>query len=199
MSYKIPLPIKLYSSHRSLIFGFIISLGTIWLAYVMMTHISNEQLFTFILAILTLCIGVFLFISNIIMLFKPQPVLIITRFRIISGYPIFKAIFRPKNIAFKDIQSLELNYRVMRDSKHWYITILLKNAQKIVIPLHKFKYESMILNEKEIFNLIEQIHQGIVPPNLEGFEMGIHDRITNWGIFTIMLMVTILVLSFVMI
>ena len=55
------------------------------------------------------------------------------------------------------------------------------------------KYETVLINEKEIFHLINQVYQGNIPPTFEDFDMDIHDRMTTWGLLMIGFVVLMLV------
>lgn len=77
---------------------------------------------------------------------------------------------------------MELDYHTHKDVKHWHIVILLNTGKKLHLPIRSMKYETIIINEKEIFHLINQVHQGNIPPTFEDFDMDIHDRMTTWGV-----------------
>lgn len=65
----------------------------------------------------------------------------------------------------------------------------------IYLPIRSVKYETVMINEKEIFHLINQVHQGNIPPTFEDFDMDIHDRMTTWGLFMIGFVVLMLIVG----
>ncbi|WP_066804066.1 hypothetical protein [Moraxella oblonga] len=192
MSDKIPLPIELYPSIKSNLFSVIFGGGVFWLGHIV-NDIANE-IFIVIIAVLCMVIGVIFIFMGLFFLINPAPTLTISRYRIIHGHEFFRKLFNKHlDIAFKDIHTMTLDFYVQKDIKYWYIHMTLKNGKTAKLPLFKLKYERVMINEREIFHLIEQIHQGQIPPTFVDFDMDIHDRITKWGIFMIIAVVALLI------
>lgn len=192
MSDKLPLPIELYYSNKFLLFSLAFGGAMIWIGQTMNT--TTDDWFMITISILSMVFGVLIVLVCVISLINPTPALVITRYRISGGHGLLKRLFNKNNtIAFKDIRSLELDYHTHKDVKHWHIVILLNTGKKLHLPIRSMKYETIIINEKEIFHLINQVYQGNIPPTFEDFDMDIHDRMTTWGLFMIGFVVLMLV------
>lgn len=192
MSDKLPLPIELYPSIKSHLFYAIFGGGIFWLGNTV-NDIADEA-FIVIIAVLCMVIGVMFILMSLFFLINPAPALTITRYRIVYGHEFFRKIFNKHlDIAFKDIHAMTLDFYEHNDIKSWYVHMTLNNGKTAKLPLFKLKYERVMINEREIFHLIEQIHQGQIPPTFVDFEMDIHDRITKWGIFMMIAIVALLI------
>ncbi|STZ09456.1 Uncharacterised protein [Moraxella caprae] len=194
MSDKIPLPIELYHSNKFLLFSLAFGGAMFWLGRTV--SLIADEWFIIALSMVLIIFGVLVVLVYIISLINPKPILVITRYRISGGHGLLKRLFNKNNaFAFKDIHSLKLDYHTHKDVKHWHIIVLLKNGKKSYLSIRSVKYETVIINEKEIFNLINQVHQGNIPPTFEDFDMNIHDRMTTWGLFMIGFVVLMLVVG----
>lgn len=192
MSDKIPLPIELYYSNKFLLFSLAFGGAMCWLGRTV--NIIADDWFIIALCMVLMIFGALVVLVCIISFINPKSVLMITRYHINGGHGLLKRWFNKNNaIAFKDIRSLELDYHTHKDVKHWHIVILLNTGKKLHLPIRSMKYETIIINEKEIFHLINQVHQGNIPPTFEDFDMDIHDRMTTWGLFMIGFVVLMLV------
>ncbi|OPH38970.1 hypothetical protein [Moraxella equi] len=197
MSNKIPLPIELYHSNKFLLFSLAFGSAMFWLGRTV--SVIADEWFIIVISIIFMAFGALIVLVCIISFINPKPVLVIARYRISGGHELLKRLFNKNNaIAFKDIRSLELDYHTHQDVKHWHIAILLNTGKKLHLPIRSMKYETVMINEKEIFHLINQVHQGNIPPTFEDFDMDIHDRMTTWGLFMIGFVVLILVVGHLM-
>lgn len=194
MSDKIPLPIELYTSIKSHVFFILFGGGLFWLGNTVNGIAPADEMIIIISGIILMVFGALTIIMSLFFLINPAPTLTITRYHMVYGHEFFRKLWRKNNdIAFKDIHAMTLDFYVQKDMKHWYINMTLKNGKTTKLPLFKLKYERVMINEKEIFHLIEQIHQGQIPPTFVDFDMDIHDRITKWGIFIIIAVVVLLI------
>lgn len=192
MSHKIPLPIELYYSVKFHVFNVIFSGMLFWLGHTVNNIAPADDWLIIIVGVVLMFIATISILISMIAIINPTPALIITRYHIANKSVIFN---KQSQLAFKQIHSLELDYRVIKDMKHWHIAITLNTGQKRFIPIRSMKYETVMINEKEIFHLIEQVYQGKTPPSFEHFEMDIHDRMTGWGIFVMVFMVSMFVIA----
>ncbi|STY92917.1 hypothetical protein [Moraxella bovis] len=197
MSNKIPLPIELYHSNKFLLFSLAFGGAMFWLGRTV--SVIADEWFIIALSMALMIFEALVILACVISFINSKPVLVIARYRISDGHELLKRLFNKNNaIAFKDIRSLELDYHTHQDVKHWHTAILLNTGKKLHLPIRSMKYETVMINEKEIFHLINQVHQGNIPPTFEDFDMDIHDRMTTWGLFMIGFVVLILVVSHLM-
>lgn len=194
MSSKIPLPIELYHSNKFLLFSLAFGGAMFWFGRTV--NVIADEWFIIALSMVLMIFGALVVLACVISFINPKSVLVITRYRISGGHGLLKRLFNKNNaIAFKDIRSLELDYHTHKDVKHWHIIVLLKNGKKSYLPIRSVKYETVMINEKEIFHLINQVHQGNIPLTFEDFDMDIHDRMTTWGLFMIGFVVLMLIVG----
>ncbi|UYZ67931.1 hypothetical protein LP090_03470 [Moraxella bovis] len=197
MSNKIPLPIELYHSNKFLLFSLAFGGAMFWLGRTV--SVIADEWFIIALSMALMIFEALVILACVISFINSKPVLVIVRYRISDGHELLKRLFNKNNaIAFKDIRSLELDYHTHQDVKHWHTAILLNTGKKLHLPIRSMKYETVMINEKEIFHLINQVHQGNIPPTFEDFDMDIHDRMTTWGLFMIGFVVLILVVGHLM-
>lgn len=194
MSDRIPLPIELYYSNKFLLLSLVVGGAMFWLGRTV--NIIADEWFIITLSIVLMIFGALVVLVCVISFINPKPVLVITHYRISGGHGLLKRLFNKNNaIAFKDIRSLELDYHTHKDVKHWHIVILLNTGKKLHLPIRSMKYKTVPINEKEIFHLINQVHQGNILPTFEDFDMDIHDRMTTWGLFMIGFVVLMLIVG----
>ena len=194
MSSKIPLPIELYHSNKFLLFSLAFGGAMFWFGRTV--NVIADEWFIIALSMVLMIFGALVVLACVISFIHPMTVLVITHYLIRNRHGLFKRLFNKNNtIAFKDIRSLELDYHTHKDVKHWHIVILLNTGKKLHLPIRSMKYETIIINEKEIFHLINQVHQGNIPPTFEDFDMDIHDRMTTWGLFMIGFVVLMLIVG----
>lgn len=198
MSDKIPLPIELYAPFKSQLFILVGAIGMFWLGREV-AHMAINDWFMFGVGIFLVIIGLLFGMIELIMLINPKPILTMTRYRLIYGHETFRKLFYlNRSFTFKEIRSIDLDYHVQKDMKHWYLNITLNTGKNYKLPLKPMKYENVMINEKEIFHLIEQVHQGQIPPTFVDFDMDIHDRMTGSGIFMMIFMGAMLVVAIFM-
>lgn len=195
MSDKLPLPIELYYSNKFMVFSLAFGGAMFWLGYT--TNKTANEWLILAISIFLMVFGILVMALYLIFLLNPKPILTITRYRINSGHGLFKELFNNNNtIAFKDIHSLELDYHTHQDVKYWHITFILNTGKKHILPIKNMRYENIMINEKEIFHLINQVHQGQIPPTFVEHDMDIHDRMTKSGLLTIGIIVVILIVGY---
>lgn len=181
--FRLAIPIKLYQSAMQSVLTLIFALALFKLAQWFLLFESFEpKIVKIIFYVILLAISLILLFFALSLLLRPRPILEISRYRIIH-FHFFSKKQQRVVAQFKDIHSLNLDYSVIKDMKHWYVNMVLHNGQTVKMPLNKLYYEQKLLNEKQIFDIIEQIHQGIIPPVLYQIEMDIHDKMTNTGIW----------------
>lgn len=194
MPARTPMPLRFYSSNISL-FGFAIFGGAlIWLGKDLLFHI--EDVVVQVLSGLTLLIGVLFVYSSFSLILNPKPALSVTRYQI-GRYYIFSKN-RERVLNFKEIKNLTLDYHINRDVKHWFIKIELKNGKKEHFPLHKMLLNGDKVNEKEVFDFVEQVFHGQIPPTRHHIEMDMDDRITTSGKIMWLLMGGMLLFGLIM-
>lgn len=107
-----------------------------------------------------------------------------------------------QTIYFRDIQAHNqdvgiLDYQSYRDFKFWYIQIHKDNDIQ-QISLNAYRHNHSHLDEKQLFDLINQAYQGrdvlIIPTT----KMGIFDRVNVGGLLMIVFMTSMLLLAIIM-
>lgn len=74
----------------------------------------------------------------------------------VSFFNVFKSN-QQHLILWRDIERLDLHPLTRGHTNHWILTIYLKAGSSIRQPLKPMLYNGLILDEKEVFNLIELI------------------------------------------
>lgn len=195
MSDKLPLPLILYPKkrvHWVLIMFYIFVVVLFGLGF----WIARDEFFIRIL------FGIFFFIAlsfafyQFFKVARDEPYFAVDKDHI-SFFHITQ-----QTIYFRDIQAHNksvgiLNHQSYRDFKFWYIQIHHNNdVQKI--SLDAYRHNHLHLDEKQLFNLINQAYRGrdvlIIPTT----KMGIFDRVNVSGLLMIIFMASMLLLAIIM-
>lgn len=175
-------PIRLNQSFGRTVSFSVFGIFLLGLSY--FTFDTTHDVVIKVLGFITAFIGLFLFVGSVWVFVSGKPVIEITRYRI-SRFTLF-AKGNQKHFDFKDIISMNLDYMVSKDHKTWHITIRQKNGKCEKIGVMQLNVQdnfgqTLSLNERQIFDLIEQVYQNPVPPTLHNIPMDINDRMTKSG------------------
>ncbi|WP_143821909.1 hypothetical protein [Moraxella lacunata] len=171
------LPLYLYPTQRSLVIQFFMLVVCIGATYCFWCVLSDVGSW-FINGVILLS-GLFwlffliIFLKNSII---KKPMLIIDK-----DYIIGRGIFNDKFIEFDDIADLSLH--IQENHRFGFLVyrmdISLKTGDNEHLALTTCRHKQTLINEKEIFALIKQIHEGIIPPRYEPFYIGNDERMTS--------------------
>ncbi len=159
---KLFYPIELYIKKSLLILTLILCLVIFVICVWVGSLILNGSWLDFIASLFLLITVVAVGISIIIALIKNKPSIIIYPSKIELAY------FNKQNqqILWSEIENIELiEHFGNRGGKFWKLAIYLKQShdKPINYPLRIMTHDDLILNEKEIFAIIEQSLQGKPP------------------------------------
>lgn len=171
------LPLYLYPTRHSLMIHFFMLIVCIGATYCFW-HVLSDVGSWFINGVILLS-GLFwlffliIFLKNLI---TKKPMLIIDK-----DYIIGRGIFNDKFIEFDDIAGLSLHIQENDRSGFmvYRMDTRLKTGDNEFLVLNTCRYGQTLINEKEIFALIKQIHEGIIPPRYEPFYIGNDERMTS--------------------
>lgn len=198
MTHVMPLPIKLYYPIASTLYIPILGACMLGIGYVMI-NVGNDNVFVIGLGILIVAAAFLIIMMGIILLFDPKPILVIHRHTLTYGHEWFRRLLnRDTTIYFEDIEWLRLDYYTYKNVKYWYIDMCLSDGKKIKLSLKRMKYDNVIINEKEIFHLIEQVHQKRIPPIYSPMAMTIRDRMTSMGVVLIVFVVLLWAMGYLL-
>lgn len=127
-----------------------------------------------IMSVIFFCMSLFIFgVYVLFVLVFKKPFMIIYPNRLVF-FHLFKR--NQENIVyFDDIISLHLDKITYKKNMHWCLSITLKDFKNHLIPLVNLRHHQK-LNEKQIFDLIEQVYHGNHNPILHDISMTIDDR-----------------------
>lgn len=195
MSYKLPLPLILYPKKRV---HWVLILFYIFVAvlFALGFWIAKDEFFIKILFGILFLIALGFAFYQFFKVARDEPFFVIDKDHL-SFFHITQ-----QTIYFRDIQAHHkdigiLDYQSYRDFKFWYIQIHHGNdAQKI--SLTAYRHNHLHLDEKQLFDLINQAYQGrdvlIIPTT----KMGIFDRVNVGGLLMIVFMTSMLLLAIIM-
>lgn len=171
---KLRYPIKLYFKKSfiisAIVFSILLFLGGY---YAYDKNIVNDDLFIFGSSILLMFISGFICLCFIVIYFKNKPNITLNS----SSIELSLLLRGNKNIAWKQVEQIELKELSYDSTKHWQLIIVPKeeSSKKITHPLRPMIHEGMPLNEKEIFAIIEQSFNG-ERPKYTPIEMKLKNR-----------------------
>ncbi len=156
---KLHYPIKLYLKKSILLWGLIALLGLSLLGGWGVGR-PNQDWLNFTIFLIWLIIGVGGFITTLFVFIKNEP--------IITLYPskieIFRLHRKNQQLFWSQIENIELiEISTVQGAKNWGLTITPKNDKKITRGLQAMTCNNLILNQKEVFAIIEQSFQGKEP------------------------------------
>lgn len=165
-------PINLYLPKSWVLVFFGMGGFCIWLGRLDM--LIESELIVRVFAFLTVLIGMMFIAVSFIALLNTSPHLTIRN----TGFNHF-ALFkkgRKTHYYWKDIKSMSLESQVLKHHKTWYISLRTKQDVFIDIGLRPMRYESVMLNEKEIYDLMSQSFDGKRSSTIHTISMSVEDR-----------------------
>ncbi|UYZ67932.1 hypothetical protein LP090_03465 [Moraxella bovis] len=171
------LPLYLYPTQRSLViqlFIFAVCIGATYCFWYVLSDVGSRFINgAILLSGLFWLFFLIIFLKNLI---TKKPMLIIDK-----DYIIGRGIFNDKLIGFDDIADLSLHIQANHRFGFmvYRIDISLKTGDDEFLVLNTCRYGRTLINEKEIFALIKQIHKGTTPPRYEPFYIGNDERMTS--------------------
>lgn len=195
MSDKLPLPLILYPKkrvHWVLIMFYIFVAVLFGLGF----WITKDEFFIKIL------FGIFFFIALSFSFYQFFKVIRDKTFFVIDKDHISFFHITQQTIYFRDIQAHNqdvgiLDYQSYRDFKFWHIQIHKDNDIQ-QISLNAYRHNHLHLDEKQLFDLINQAYLGRDILTIPTTKMGIFDRINVSGLLMIIFMASMLLLAIVM-
>lgn len=195
MSDKLPLPLILYPKkrvHWVLIMFYIFVAVLFGLGF----WIAKDEFFIKIL------FGIFFFIALSFSFYQFFKVIRDKPFFVIDKDHISFFHITQQTIYFRDIQAHNqdvgiLDYQSYRDFKFWHIQIHKDNDIQ-QISLNAYRHNHLHLDEKQLFDLINQAYLGRDILTIPTTKMGIFDRINVSGLLMIIFMASMLLLAIVM-
>lgn len=165
-------PINLYLPKSWVLVFFGMGGFCIWLGR--LETLVESELIVRIFAFLTVSIGMVFIAAGLIALLNTAPHLTIRN----TGFNHFILFKKGKRAHYywKDIKSMSLESQVLKHHKTWYISLRTKQDTLIDIGLRPMKYESVMLNEKEIYELMLQSFEGRRSSTIHAISMSIEDR-----------------------
>lgn len=195
MSDKLPLPLILYPKkrvHWVLVVFYIFLAALFGLGF----WITKDEYFVKILFGIFFLIALGFAFYQFFKVIRDEPFFVIDKDHL-SFFHITQ-----QTIYFRDIQAHNqdvgiLDYQSYRDFKFWYIQIHHGNdTQKI--SLSAYRHNHLHLDEKQLFDLINQAHRGRDVLTVPTTKMGIFDRVNMGGLFMIVFMTSMLLLAIIM-
>lgn len=195
MSDKLPLPLILYPKkrvHWVLIMFYIFVAVLFGLGF----WITKDEFFIKIL------FGIFFFIALSFSFYQFFKVIRDKPFFVIDKDHISFFHITQQTIYFRNIQAHNqdvgiLDYQSYRDFKFWHIQIHKDNDIQ-QISLNVYRHNHLHLDEKQLFDLINQAYLGRDILTIPTTKMGIFDRINVSGLLMIIFMASMLLLVIVM-
>jgi|GEM_PF-1751908 len=167
-------PINLYLSKWRLTVFLIAGGFCIWLGR--LDILIVDELIVRMLAFLTVLIGILFILLFLIALLNTAPNLTI-RSTGLNHFALFKK-GRRAHYYWKDIKNISLESQVLKHHRTWHLRLITKKGATFDIRLLPMKYESIKLNEKEIYHLIQQSFEGRRSADINDVPMRIYDRIS---------------------
>ncbi len=155
MSNRLPYPIELYPKQHKFIHLLILIVMTVLLVGFM--GIAQNTLITITMSFVLLGLALLILVPMII--HKPSIVLHN------SGIELYYFMEHDKQFLWSEIKHIQLNKRNSRNAPFWQLEITLKQdfSEKITHPLTQLIYEDVLLNQREIFAIVEQSFHGKQP------------------------------------
>ncbi len=167
-------PINLYLSKWRLTVFLIAGGFCIWLGR--LDILVAAELIIRTLAFLVLVFGIIFILTGCLILFNTAPNLTI-RSTGLNHFALFKKGSR-SHYYWKDIKNISLESQVLKHHRTWHLRLITKKGATFDIRLLPMKYESIKLNEKEIYHLIQQSFEGRRSADINDVPMRIYDRIS---------------------
>lgn len=171
---KASYPINLYFSKKSSIVYFLFGIFFIWLGR--LDILIAAEMIIRILAFLVLIFGIIFILTGCLILFNTAPNLTI-RSTGFNHLDLFKKGGR-SHYYWKDIKNISLESQVLKHHRMWHLRLITKKGATFDIRLLPMKYESIKLNEKEIYHLIQQSFEGRRSADINAVSLRIRDRIS---------------------
>ncbi len=193
---KLGYPIKLYMKKGFMFFAIIFCILLTCASYYLYdVSVKQDDWVLLVFSVLGMLIFGFFVLACIAISLLNQPTITLNP----SSIELFRLFGKNKRIFWSQIESIELDILTHKSVKHWQLIIFPKQGygKKIIQPLRTMTYNSMQLNEKEIFSVIEQSFNG-ERPTLKNVKMGLESRIAfNIYFWNFILALGVLIFIFV--
>lgn len=190
---KMQYPIKFYMK-KSIIFWTIIGCVFMFLLGCFTNYINENHTDTiiFIISILLMLFGILGFVGMVTVWLQNKPSITLYA----SYIELFGLFGRNRQVLWSQVKSVELTSWTYKSTKHWGLVIIPKrHTKKITRPLKVMTCDDLVLNEKEIFSLIEQSFKG-EQPSYQPIEISLKNRFaTNADFWLWMLMLGFLIMA----
>ena len=184
-------PIELYLSKKTI--TLVIALGfllfPLYFYGLPLAQEDNEWLvivFTWLMMVMI----VMAVIAVLMALIKGEPVLRITD----ESIDILQVLRRPqqKKLLWQDIYYIDIDYRVIKNSKIWILVIQPKQGKVIQYPIRPMRYQHYILNEVEIVNTVQLAFEGNAAIHYELIEIDKVKLITKRTKYLLLILIALL-------